>query len=123
MSVVSGPLLQDLFPGLDADQLIAEEQEHQTDVLLVPSVLGKRTSPSGDAESDIEGDGESPGTEGDSLPSHLSSATHPNPATLQMEQAIRRTAKRLRLSNENISLVERFAQVSTPNSLFETSDH
>jgi len=115
---------QGLFAGLTADQLIAEEQEHQADELPAPSVLGKRTTPSGDVGSDSEGDGdeEPPGRRGGGLPSHSSPGTHPNPATLQMEQTVRRMAKRLKLPNESISLVEQFSQVDTTNPLFETDD-
>jgi len=123
MSIPSESLLQNMFAGLNADQLIAEEQEHQNDELPAPSVLGKRTSPSGDAGSDGEDDGELPGPGGESLLSRLSPATHPNPATLQMEQTIRRMAKRLKLSNKSTSLVEQFAQVSTVGPLLkQTTD-
>ena len=93
MFIPSESLLQNVFTGLSADQLIAEEQERQNDELPAPSVLGKRTLPSGDARSDGEDDEELLGPGGESLPSCPSPATHLNPATLQMEQTIRRMAK------------------------------
>lgn len=109
-----------LFGGITAEDLIAEEQERQTADLSTPSTLGKRTSPSGDSDSDRhEEEEEEPAIpRGESLPSHSTSATHPNPGSLQMEQVIRRTAKRLKLPNEDISLVETFAQVSVVNPLY-----
>ena len=70
-------------------------------------------------DSDGRDDKEPPSPGRESSPSHLSSATHLNPGTLQMEQTIRRTAKRLKLSNESISLVEQFAQVSIASLVLE----
>ena len=102
-----------LFAGLTAAEIIAQEHEHQATELSAPSALGKRTSPSGDADSDGRDDEEPPPSPGhESSPSHSTSVTHPSPGTLQMEQAIRRMAKRMKLSNESISLVEQFSQVS-----------
>jgi len=111
--------LDGLFPGLNPDQLIAEEEAAE---LSVPSTLGKRTLPSGDTDNEYEDDGpKSPSPGGESSPDHSSSVTHPNPGTLEMDQAVRRMAKRLKLSNENLSLVEHFAQVSSTNPLCRTN--
>ena len=101
-----------LFAGLTAVEIIAQEQEHQAAELPAPSALGKRASPSGDADSNGRDDEEplSPGRENSQ--SHSILVTHPNPGMLQMEQTIRRMAKWLKLLNENISLVEQFYQVS-----------
>ena len=112
MSASPASLLESLFAGSSTEELIAEEQEHQATEVSVPSVLGKRTSPSGGVDSDDDSDGESSIPGNDNLPSRSNSATHPNPGSLQVEQAIRRMAKRLKLSNENISLVEQFTQAS-----------
>jgi hypothetical protein len=115
--------LDDLFPGLSADQLIAEEQDHEDTEFSAPSTLGKRTSPSGgvDTEDEDEGNGRSLSPEGESSPNRPSSVTRPNSGMLEMDQAIRRTAKRLKLSNENISLVEKFTQVSLTSPPLETN--
>jgi len=113
--------LDALFGGISAEQLIAEEQESQDPEPLAPSVLGKRTSPSKDIDSDDEGNGESPSPGGETSPSSSSTA-HPNPATLQIGQTMRRMAKRLRFSNENVSLVEQFTQVGVINPLLEAGD-
>ena len=119
MSVSSDPPPHSFFAGLSTEQLIAEEQEHQATRLLTHSILGKRTSPSGSIESDNEGNRESPSPGDEDSSSHPSSVTHPNPASLQMDQVIRRMAKRLKLSNESISLVEQFAQVHVPKPQLE----
>jgi len=112
MSTSPTSLLDGLFTGSSADELIAEEQEHQTTEVRAPSVLGKRTSPSGDVDSDNENDGEVPSPRTENPPSRSSSVARPTSGSLLVEQAIRRAAKRLKLSNENVSLVEQFAQVS-----------
>ena len=116
--------LRGLFAGLSADQLIAEEQEHRAAELSTPSVLGKRPSPPGDSDdnSDSEHDKEPPSQGHEHLPSSSTSATHPNPGSLLMEQAMRRTVKRLKLPNEDISLVEKFVQASIVNLVFVTND-
>ena len=106
--------LNDLFPGLSLDQLIAEEEAAE---LSVPSTLGKHTLPSRDTDSEDEDNGGSPSPEGESSPDRSSSVTRLNPGTLEMDHAIQRMAKRLKLSNENVSLVEQFAQVSSTNPL------
>lgn len=108
MSASSESPLDTLFPGLSPDELIAEEQDHQATEFSTPSTLRKRTSPSGGANTEDEGDRESPGPKSESR-SNL--VTRPNPGTLEVDQAVRRMAKRLKLSNESVSLVEQFAQV------------
>ena len=120
MSALTSPL-DHLFPGLSPDQLIAEEQDHRAAEFSVPSTLGKRTSPSGGIDTEDEDDGESPNPGGESSPDRSSSTTRPNPRTLEMDQAIRKLAKRLKLSNESVSLVEQFTQVSTTKPLLKPS--
>ena len=112
MSNSSGSLLDALFAGLSTEQLIAEEQEHQEPELVTTSTLGKRTSMSPDPDSDDNNEEDSPGPEGASSLGRSNSVAQPNAGTLRMDQAIRRIAKRLKLSNESTSLVEQFAQVS-----------
>jgi len=110
-----------LFAGLSPEDLIAQEAEHQATEPPTSSTLGKRTSPSGDPDDDDHGEDEEE-QGGENPPSNSGSATHQNPGSLRMEQAIRRTAKRLKLSNEDISLVEAFAQVSAVNQPPEADD-
>ena len=118
MSALASPL-DNLFPGLSPDQLIAEEQDHQGAEFSVPSTLRKCTSPSGGINTEDKDDGESPNPRGESSPDHSSSTTCLNPGTLEMDQAIWKLAKQLKLSNENVSLVEQFTQVSTTKPLLE----
>jgi len=106
---MSSSPLESLFGGLNADQLIAEEQEHQATQPLAHLVPGRRASPLGNIDSDDE-EPLIPGSE--SSPGLPSSATHPNPAPLQTEQVIHRMARRLKFSKENVSVVEQFSQVS-----------
>lgn len=108
MSASPDSPLHSLFTGLTTDQVIAEEQGYQTTQPPVRSILGKRTPPLGDKESDDEDDGESPNP-GEGNPHSRPSSV--NPASLQMEQVVRRMAKRFKFSNESISLVEQFSQV------------
>ena len=112
--------LDGLFPGLSPDQLIAEEEAAE---LPVPSTLRKRTLPSEDTdiEDEPEDGGESPSPGDAGSQGRSSSVTHLNPGTLEMDQAVRRMAKRLKLSNENVSLVEQFSQVSSTNPLCKTN--
>lgn len=95
------------FDDLDPDQLDGEEEGGQVTEPPVTPTLRKRSLQSGDSESEDEG---GPGREDSS--SQPSSATHSNAGTLQMEQTVRRTAKRLKLSNEDTAVVERFSQVN-----------
>ena len=119
MSATPQSPLHTLFNGLSAEELIAEEQEHQVSETLTPasSILGKRTSEFPESDNDDEGP-RSPSPEGEDL-SGPSSGTQGNSGSLLTEQSIRRLGKRLRLSNEDITLVEQFAQVCVPCSSFE----
>ena len=112
------PMSSALFANLTAEDLIAEEQEHQASEPSAPSTLGKRASQSRDSDNDSNGEDEeepaSPRNENLSGRSDL--ATRPNSGSLQMDQAIRRTAKRLKLPDDDISLLETFAQASVANS-------
>lgn len=112
--------LSNLFGGLDADELIAHEEEDQTAEPPAPSTLGKRPSP---AQDDGEGDDEEEpsNSRGEDPPGRSDSTTHSESTSLQMGQAIRRAVKRLRLSDENIALVEQFSQVSVTNLPLRTS--
>lgn len=106
-----GLSLETLFGGLDPDQIIADEEE---DLTLPVSILGKRTAPPGQISNGNDDDDEengSPDPEGRDLQGRSGPATQINTGTLQIEQIIRRTAKRLRLSHESTSLVEQFSQV------------
>lgn len=98
-----------LFAGLTAEELIAAEQEHELDpdLLATPSVLGKRTSPSGEGDSDDDTDRPlSPDIE-----NHSSLDAHAGTSTLRMKQAVQRLKKRLKLSSEDTVLLEQFVQV------------
>lgn len=111
--------LSNLFGGLDADELIAHEEEDQTAEPPAPSTLGKRPSPAQDDEGDDEE--EPSNSRGEDPPGRSDSTTHSESTSLQMGQAIRRAVKRLRLSDENIALVEQFSQVSVTNLPLRTS--
>lgn len=110
--------LDRLFAGINVDQLIAEEQEHETSGSApTPPILGKRISPSTDhdpSDSNDEDEREPSAPRGES-PSRSSSVVRPNSGSLQVDQATRRMAKRLKLSNEDICLVEKFTQASLAN--------
>ena len=122
-SPFSPPMSLALFANLTAEDLLAEEQEHQATEPSVPSTLGKRASQSRDSDSDDgEENEEQASPRGKNPPSHSDSATPPDPGSLQMDQAIRRTVKRLKLPNEDILLVETFAQASLANPLVDAND-
>ena len=113
-----------LFANLTAEDLIAEEEGHQASEPSIPSTLGKRASQSRDSddESNDEDEEEPASPRNENPPSRSNGTTHPNPASLQIEQVIRRTAKRLKLPNDEISLVESFAQASIANQPLEAND-
>ena len=101
------------------DQLIAEEEDHETSDNSVPSppILGKCTSQSDDhnlSESENEDDIE-PSTPRGESPSRSGSVARPNSGSLQVEQATRRMAKWLKLSDEDVCLAEKFTQASLAN--------
>ena len=121
MSTSPDSPLGGLFAGLSADQLIAEEEDCQGIPPPTPSTLGKRTLPPGSNENEDDSDEESASPGNESLPSNPSSLTHPNTRTLQMDQAIRKMTKRLKLSSENVSLVEQFSQVGIVDSPLRTN--
>lgn len=105
-----------LFSGLSPEDLIAEEEEHQGTELSARSTLGKRAAPSEDSDHESQGgEEEQTSPRNENPPSRPGSTTHQNPGSLRIEQAIRRTAKRLKLPNEDISLLETFTQVSAAN--------
>jgi hypothetical protein len=112
MSVPSQFLPHNLFVGLDIDsELVGGEEDLPVVEPSVPSTLGKRHSPSGESSGEEE-DGESPRGPEDEPPLGRSvSVTHPNPGSLQEEQAVQRMTKRLKLSSDDTSLIERFSQV------------
>lgn len=113
-----GLSIETLFGDLNSDQIIADEQDETPPL----STLGKRSSPPGQVSNDNndndegndDDEGDDPPVTEDRGPRRRSSpGTQTNPRSLRVEQAIRRMAKRLRLSDENTSLVEQFSQESS----------
>ena len=116
MSTTSPPAPPSLFTGLDMDQLIAEEEQHQALESQSPPTLGKRLLPSRDVSENE--DEEPPGSE-DEGPAHRSApAARLNSGSLRVGQAIRKASKRLKLSNENTSLIEQFSKASATSRFF-----
>ena len=110
MSVPPESPLNALFAGLSAEELIAAEQGHQLDPELstIPSILGKRAARLEDNNNDDEDGADrspSPDVENNSPRSHT------NVSALQMEQAMRKLRKWLKLSSEDTALIEQFTQV------------
>ena len=116
-----GLSIQTLFGDLNPDQIIANERDERDETPPL-SILGKRPSPARQTGNDDDNDDEldnPPGTEGRGPQDRTNPRTQMNPGSLRVEQVTRRMTKRLRLSDESVSLIEQFNQVDISCSLLK----
>ena len=108
--------IETLFRDLNSNQIITDKQDKTPPF----STLRKQSSPPGQVsnnnnnnnEENLNNKGDDPLVTEDRGPQHHSSpGVQMNPRSLQVQQAIRRMVKWLRLSDKNTSLVEQFSQV------------